>query len=84
MSFVTYNTKHTNTDIGSIVAKIEKATIGIDRDLLIASLVAMTICLSDPSITDDESRFRQAVEKISQEVCYAVAIGQKVDQKDFN
>lgn len=59
-------------DIGPIIQKISEVTEEVDRDLLLASLIVMLLCTSDPSIALDTSRLQEAVTAVSDHIVWVL------------
>lgn len=80
--FVTYDTSFSNTEIALTIARIERATVGINKDLLIATLLVYVLCLSDPRIAEDEARLKHSVGALSRQMGFIIAPSQ--DPKEWN
>ena len=82
--YITYNTAYSHKEITDTVARIEEATTGIHKDLLIVSSMVLILCLSDPSIIEDSTRFRRAIDNLSHQICFIVSDTGAIDPKDMN
>lgn len=70
--YTSYNVTYSNEQIGAVVALLENALIGIDRDLTIVSLICLALCRSDPDLIKDEVRFRYAVEAMCDHMVWVI------------
>ena len=81
--YTTSTAQFSNEQLAEAVRRMENATIGIKRDLVIMASIALALGKSDPEIVEDTERFHLAMDSISQAICFNVmSKGFKV--KDLN
>jgi hypothetical protein len=85
---VSYPVQYSNQDIAECISKLEDAVLGADRDLVIVSLVVFAMCLSDPDLAKDSKRFQDALDSVSNHMCWVLQSGSptapKIDPKMMN
>ncbi|MGE3341537.1 MAG: hypothetical protein AB7J46_06610 [Candidatus Altimarinota bacterium] len=72
-TYETYQTSYTNEELSEVIRKMEYATMGIERDLVIVGAIALALGKSDPDIFDDTDRFNDALDSVSQAVCFNIS-----------
>lgn len=85
---VSYPVQYSNQEIAATIARIEDVTVGEDRDLVVVALVVMAMCLMDPDLSKDSTRFQDALDSVSQHICWVLQAGSptapKIDPKLMN
>ncbi len=85
---VNYPVQYSNQEIAETIAKIEDVIIGEDRDLVIVALMVFAMCLSDPDLAKDPTRFQDALDSVSNHMCWVLQSGSptapKIDPKLMN
>lgn len=81
---IEYSVQYPNTSIGAVAAMIEKATVAVERDLLIVTMLVMILCLSDPELPQDPGRLENALDSVSKHIIWTLNSETPEDPKDFN
>jgi hypothetical protein len=55
-----------------MIARLEDASIGYDRDLVVVALVAYALCLQDPDLSRNATRFQDALDSVSNHICWVL------------
>lgn len=82
--FTTYSVKFANSDISSVMGRLERAVLGVDRDLVIVASLILAIGLSDHEILKNDERLRATVDSLSDHLCWLVRMPQESNLKDGN
>lgn len=72
-----------NGDLVRVLGKLERATIGEESDNVIVGCLALAYCLSDPTISSDEEKFRNAIDDTSRYICWVLS-QKAIDPKQAN
>ncbi len=82
--YETKSRKFSSDAISKVISTIDNATISVDRELLIASLIVYTLWLSDAEITKDIPRLQAAAASVSDHICFVVGMPIHINPKLAN
>lgn len=76
--------KVSTADISVALDALMQTAQGLDRDLLLATLLVYALYLSDPSILKDPARLQLAVASLSRHIGFVLGMPMSFDSKDAN
>ena len=83
-TYISYPVNFSSAAIADVAALIETATKTVDRDLLLVTLIVMLLCISDPDIAQEEERLRNALDSVSDHICWVLSTRPETDPGKLN
>ena len=79
-----YSVKCSNRDVSAVISRIERAVLGVDRDLIIVAALVLAIGLSDHDILKSDERLRSTLDSLSDHLCWLVGLSPEVKPEEAN
>ena len=79
-----YNVKFSTNSAAAIIDRIERAVVGVDKDLVILASLLLAIGKSSPDAISDPKRLRSILDSLSEHLAWILSLPEEIDPKTAN